>query len=140
MKFVKVDQSESGNSASQDHYLKLLSAVDGVVSPFSTMILEGALCGKKILCFSFSDTVNQFDFSITNTNEHLQTLMGKSWVEVCDKSKNLEEKFANFIASLDADNDSEEIKASVKEIVYYEEHSYSDRLLARMKSDFSDLL
>lgn len=139
MRFVRVDQPEYGNSASEDHYLSLLSAIDGIVSPYSTMILEGALCGKKILCIGFSDSVNEFDFSITNTTEHLQSLKSKSWVTICERSENLEREFARLIDELRAPNNLQEINRGIQQIVYYDERPYSDRLLSRLNADFPQL-
>lgn len=137
MQFVIIDQPEYRTSASPEHYLKLLSAIDGIVSPFSTMILEGALCGKPSLCISFSDEINEFDFSITNTTDHLQNVKNNSWSTVCDKSENLEDLFNAFLGTLGHVNESDDIKLGVKNIVYYDEDSYANRLLRRVVEDFS---
>jgi hypothetical protein len=133
MKFVKIDQPESKNPTTQDHYIKLLSAVDGIVSPFSTMILEGALCGKNVLCISFADSINEFDFSITNTTDHLQKIKNKSWSTVCDRSENFEEDLANFMKKIDKRKLTE---LDIKDIIYYDEMPYSERLHLRIKKDF----
>jgi hypothetical protein len=137
MQFVIIDQPEYRTSASPEHYLKLLSAIDGIVSPFSTMILEGALCGKPSLCISFSDEINEFDFSITNTTDHLQNVKNNSWSTVCDKSENLEDLFNAFLGTLGHVNENDDIKLGVKNIVYYDEDSYANRLLRRVVEDFS---
>lgn len=136
MQFVKIDQLESKNSVSQDHYIKLLSAVDGIISPFSTMILEGALCGKNVLCISFADSVNKFDFSITNSTDHLQSIRNKSWSTICDRSENFEEQFAKFIMKIGVNDGRPVPDLDIKNIIYYDDIRYSERLLLRIKQDF----
>jgi len=134
MKFVKIDTPKSINFSSQDHYINLLSAVDGIVSPFSTMILEGALCGKQVLCISFADTVNEFDFSITNISDHLENIKIQSWATVCDKSENLEKFFSQYLVKIDTIKDQENI--DIKNIIHYDHRPYSKRLSSFISKDF----
>ncbi len=136
MKFVKIDIPKSTNEASHDHYIKLLSIVDGMISPFSTMILEGALCNKLVLCMNFSDSINEFDFSILKTTDHLQCVKNKPWITICEKSEDLEEQLVIFLSKLDSIKSSAKVSFDIKDIVYYDDHPYSVRLHSRIQKDF----
>lgn len=137
MEFVKIDSYKKLAQTSSDHYFHLLNNIDGIISPFSTMVLEAALCGKPCMCISFSDQLNKFDFAQTNDAEHLLTVRNSFWATICDKSEDLESLFLGFISSLDLVK-STKIKAAVKEIVYYDKTPYSERLLKRINKDFFD--
>ncbi len=120
-----------------EHYLDLMAAIDGIVSPFSTMILEGALCGKPSLCVSFGDEVNEWDFSAANGAEHIRAVRGQAWLDTCTESADLERMFEAFLEKLGDRSLSARIMQEIKRTIYYDQESYSERLCRFLRTDFA---
>ncbi len=133
---IVLDMTEDISSSSNEHFQNLMAAIDGIVSPFSTMILEAALCGKPALCVSFADEVNQWDFSEANNTEHIKMLKGRSWLDVCRKSADLETSFERFLEKLNDTSLTSDVLEDIKMTVYSDSLSYPDRLHAHIKADF----
>jgi hypothetical protein len=125
---------------SDEHYLDLMAAIDAVVSPFSTMTLEAALCGKPSLCIGFSDQVNDWDFSEATNTDHIRSLGGKRWLTVCTERARVGEMLRDFVVGLDEPRLDERIRAEVRSTVFYNERSYAQRLADRVQTDFGDAL
>lgn len=126
---------DDSKHTSPEHFVALLSASDGIISPFSTMIIEAALCGKPSLCIGFDDEINGWDFSLAASNEHIQQVRDRSWVNVCDNRAQLATDFEQFIERVKS-SDPEVIRADVRQTVFFDELSYSDRLMAQLEEDF----
>jgi len=133
---VVVDASEGETGTSPEHYLDLMAAIDGIVSPFSTMILEGALCGKPSLCISFSDGVNDWNFSEANNTEHIKVLEGRSWLDVCRESGDLESMFEAFLAKLTDQALPTRIREEIRRTVHYDSESFAERFLRQVRQDY----
>lgn len=133
---VVVDAAKGATSTAAEHYLDLMAAIDGIVSPFSTMILEGALCGRPSLCVSFSDGVNDWDFSEANNTEHIKVLEGRCWLDVCRQSADLEPMFEAFLAKLDDAELPARVRKEIKRTIHYNSKSYGERLLRQIQQDF----
>ena len=125
---------------SEAHYLDLMAAIDAVVSPFSTMTLEAALCGKPSLCIGFSDRVNAWDFAEATNTEHIRSLAGRRWLTVCAERSRVPAMFREFVAGLGEPRLAERIRAEVRSTVFYNERSYAARLAERVGADFGDAL
>lgn len=110
------------------HYLNLMNAIDGLVTPFSTMMLESALCGKPSLCVAFPDGVNKWDLSEAPNREHIKPLLKKSWLTCCTDESKVKEVFKQFLELLGSKQNSEVIRESIKETIFYDEKTYSQRL------------
>ena len=122
---------DSSSSDSDDHFRNLMASSDGIISPYSTMILEGGMCGLPSFCLGFSDGVNTWNWSQVNNFEHLKPLRGREWVTICDKAKDLEKTFCIFLKKIQFKNKSN-IKKSVLKTVYFDQSTYSRRLHERI--------
>ncbi len=133
---VVLDAAADQTRAPGEHFLDLMAAVDGIVSPFSTMILEGALCGKPSLCVSFDDDVNDWSFSAANSAEHIRLLEGRNWLDVCRRSGELEAMFAAFLSKLGDASLAGRIREEMKRTIHYDADHYGARLLKLLREDF----
>lgn len=133
---VLVDEPDAPRTVSGDHVTALMHAIDAIVSPFSTMILEAALCGRPAFCVGFADGVNSWDFAEALNNEHIAILRGRSWLSICKDSDRLEGQFAEFLASLDRPGVGEAIRDEVQRTVFHDDRTYADRLKDAIIEDF----
>jgi hypothetical protein len=64
----------------------LLRAVDAVVSPYSTMLLEAALCGRPCLAIAYDDPAHLgIKWETVRTYIHLVPLAFAPWALTCDE-------------------------------------------------------
>jgi hypothetical protein len=133
---VTLDDPARPGGTSDGHYLDLMAAVDAVVSPFSTMTLEAALCGKPSLCTGFSDGVNSWDFTEASNSEHIRMLEGRRWLTICADRSRLAAMFRDFIAGLGEPGLAQRIRGEARSTVFYNHRSYAERLLEHVQADF----
>ena len=136
LKKVVFDAVGHEGYATEKHYQNLMAAIDGIISPFSTMVLEAALCGKPAFCLGFADGINDWNFSEVNSSEHIKLLKGRHWLTVCINKEQLESHFESFLVNLNAGPFSQEVRKEVKQTVYYDDEPYADRLYRCIKQDF----
>ena len=118
-------------------YDQLLLLADGLITPFSSMILEFALLGKPSLAIFYDDDLNGWKFSEINNEEHIKMLAQHNWLTVCKDSDKLEELFNEFIEKLDDSNYAKRIKSKVKNTVFYSKaNSFSERLYEDLSVNF----
>jgi hypothetical protein len=137
---VDVDDPAGPGASSDEHYMDLMAAIDAVVSPFSTMTLEAALCGKPSLCTGFADDVNSWNFREATNSDHIRGVQGKRWLTICSERSSLPGAFREFIAGLDEPRLAERIRAEVRSTVFYNDRSYTMRLAERLQLDFGNVL
>ncbi|MBI3899058.1 MAG: hypothetical protein HY308_12290 [Gammaproteobacteria bacterium] len=134
---VLLDVATAVDATSDAHYLALIGAVNGVASPFSTMILEGAIAGKPAFCISFSDNVNDWNFAEANNTEHIQAIMGRSWLTVCTQRRQLREQFENYLIALHNGDTTDKVRREAGRTIHFDDRSYAQRLLEQIEADFS---
>lgn len=67
-------------------YPNLFAAADGVISPFSTMVMEGALHGRPALCLGYTDPGHaNHDWNRVSFNLHLYLIRHGDWAVICDE-------------------------------------------------------
>lgn len=66
-----------------EYYANLLYSIDGFMSPFSTMSLEAAFCGKPYLTIGFSDNVHKWKIEYTLIQDHVKTVLHHKWAILC---------------------------------------------------------
>jgi hypothetical protein len=137
---VTLDDPARPGGTTENHYLDLMAAVDGVVSPFSTMTLEAAVCGKPSLCIGFSDGVNAWDFREATNTEHIRSVEGKRWLKVCTDRSLMASAFADFVAALEEPDLAQRIRQEVQSTVFYNANSYAKRLADQIQADFASAL
>jgi hypothetical protein len=137
---VTIDDPARAGGTTEEHYLDLMAAIDGVVSPFSTMTLEAAVCGKPSLCIGFSDGVNAWDFREATNTEHIRSVEGKRWLKVCTDRSLLGSAFADFVVALEEPDLGQRIRHEAQSTVFYNANSYAKRLADQIQADFASAL
>jgi hypothetical protein len=137
---VTIDDPALPGGTTDEHYLDLMAAIDAVVSPFSTMTLEAAVCGKPSLCTGFSDGVNSWDFKEATNTEHIRSVEGKRWLRICTDRYLLGSAFADFVAALEEPHLAQRIRQEVQSTVFYNANSYAKRLADQIQADFASAL
>jgi len=112
-----------------NYYSNLLYSIDGLVSPFSTMTVEAAVCGKPCLAIAFSDDVHEWKFEHALSNEHIQPLLNYKWVALCTKKEDLHASLISLLETAAKPNIAKEIRQDISSIVHSGEDSYSKRLV-----------
>lgn len=136
LKNVVVDQSILEAGQSEAHYQRLIAASEGIISPYSTMILEGALCGLPALCVCFPDQLNIWDFSQAEGQEHLRPLRSRDWVFSCSSSLELEEVFSQFLSKILDPEFRKLVIEQVRPTVYFNDETFAERLYVNIERDF----
>ncbi|CAM8356872.1 CDP-glycerol glycerophosphotransferase [Candidatus Methylopumilus planktonicus] len=118
-------------------YDQLLLLADGLITPFSSMILEFALIGKPSLAIFINDNLNDWKFSEMKSEEHIKMLIEHNWLNVCKENDKLEGLFERFLEKLADLNYTRHIKLKVKNTVFYSKaNSFSERLYEDLSVNF----
>jgi hypothetical protein len=81
---VRIVPPEGPGSVSVGRMPVLLRAVDAVVSPYSTMLLESALCGRPCLASAYDDPAHpEIKWDTVRTYVHLVPFAFASWALAC---------------------------------------------------------
>lgn len=114
------------------YYANLLYSADAFISPFSTMTLEAAFCGKPYLTIGFSDDLHEWKLEYTVVQDHVKPLLSWKSLFLCLDKKD----FCRFLKSLlavteSADKSAHEskIRKELDYIVYRDNEPYSKKLL-----------
>lgn len=84
LKHVRLVPPSGPGSVSICELPALLRAVDGVVSPYSTLLLEAALCGRPCLAIAYDDPAhNAIKWETVRTYIHLTPLSFAPWALAC---------------------------------------------------------
>ncbi len=82
-------------------YPYLMQAVDGLISPFSTMVMEGAHHGLPALCLAYNDSGHaSHDWNRVAYNLHLYAIRHGEWAVVCDNRQGFIDGCRSLIAKL----------------------------------------
>lgn len=133
---VRVDPPNAPWDGEGDRVTTLMHAVDGIVSPFSTMILEAAVCGHPAFCIGFADGVNNWNFAEALNNEHIAVLQDRSWLDICKDSARLESQFGAFLARIGLPETEKIVREEVRKTVYNDGRTYAVRLKDAIIEDF----
>jgi hypothetical protein len=118
-------------------YDQLLLQADGLITPFSSMILEFALIGKPSLAIFLNDNLNEWKFGEMNNEEHIKMLIEHNWLNVCKENDKLEGLFEKFLEKLADSANARRIKLKVKNTVFYSKaNSFSERLYEDLSVNF----
>jgi hypothetical protein len=85
-----------------DLYPDLLAAVNGLISPFSTMVIEGARHGLPALCVGYDDPGHaNHDWSRAAFNLHTYVIRHGDWAVVCENRAAFLNSCQRLVAMLD---------------------------------------
>lgn len=84
-----------------DLYPCMMAAADGIISPFSTMVVEGAHHGLPALCLGYNDRGHaNHDWDRVSYNLHLYVIRHAEWALVCDERAQFIPKCRSFVQKL----------------------------------------
>jgi hypothetical protein len=99
-------------------YPDLLAASDAIISPFSTMVMEGARHGLPALCLAYADPGHaNHDWNRVAFNLHLYVIRHGDWAVVCDSRSAFIERCIALI-HLIGDESAASLAKAAAEMVY----------------------
>lgn len=113
----------------------LLSSVDAVISPLSTIILEAAMHGKPVMCFLPDDKDLNIHLELAKTLVHFDDMYNMEKVLVVHGKLELKNKLNLLVEQTCSDNFSKELKKSVEYFVEPYSASYGERLVEFIKAE-----
>ncbi len=111
-----------------NYYVELLKKVDGVITPFSTLMVEAALCGKPSLILAFSDDVHEWTFENRIKEEHIRDLLEFPWMIFCLKKGNLMDDCRRFFEICQDESIRKKIQDDIRFVIYSDQDTYRQRL------------
>ena len=126
---INQDNMQKKSMPDYKHTQHLITSVDAVISPLSTILLEAMICGKPILCFLPSEErkmAKHFDLSLYQT--HFKELYKIKDVLVANSKNDLINNFNKLIRYIDDPNISKKLISESKYFVKSFNKSYSSRL------------
>jgi hypothetical protein len=83
---VKLVPAGSRELTELERYPELLAGVDALISPFSTMVIEGAYFGLPALCLGYNDPGHaNWDWQGTAHNLHVYLIRHGDWAVLCQR-------------------------------------------------------
>ena len=111
-----------------DEYPRLLRAVDATISPYSTMGLESALCGRPALLLGFHTDPNLPYWRYALEFLHIQSYRFLPWAIRCDRIDEFIPSVHKILA-MAADRSMERRAIdSTAHVIYRDERRYAERL------------
>ncbi len=131
-KYVQVLQN-SGYTPLQQYPI-LLSAVDGLITPFSTMLLEGALMGLPAIGLAYDDP-NHGDFSWSNArmNNHLHPMLDERWMIQCFERKEFIPSILKLLPMIRNPKVTTSAYQTSQFILFNDHQTYADRITQILK-------
>ena len=111
------DGDKTPDTADYNRTHVILSSIDALISPFSTIILEGALHGKPVMCLMTDETEN---IKIRKNLIHFEEIFALETVPTAYQENDLVEEIQSLV---DKSNDPKFRKALLKDMEFFVEYS-----------------
>lgn len=121
-----------------EHTHSVLSAVDCVISPLSTILIEAALHGKPIMCFLPIEEIEARAFQTVHRFPHFQDLQHNPEVILASGRDELITKLPNLISRVGDVNLSKKLIEECEYFVANHKLPYSDRLIDLVETTVHD--
>lgn len=115
-----------------EYYADLFYSADALISPFSTMTLEAAFCGKPCLTIGFSDSLHEWKLEYTVVQDHVKPLLSWKSLFLCMDENDFRKSLKSLLAvteSADKSAYESKIREELGYIVYSDNEPYSKKLL-----------
>jgi hypothetical protein len=132
--FNQANYKWKGFAPSYDYYPKLLSIVDGVISSMSTMAIESLMMGKPVLLTSYPDQIFNYSFDKLSQYDHHNCWQRIENIVNCQDFENLAACMEELVKVSEQEGIEDQLKESVKYVVYHDKRDYSMRLLDVVKN------
>lgn len=116
----------------------ILSHVDALVSPLSTIVIEGALHGKPSLCFLPDEVDASGHYKQVLPLTHFEEFFSSSEFMFVEGDKNLVPAIKNLLVKIDDQDYSVRLKKACSYFVSPFDSAYDDRLLQFIDENFSE--
>ena len=122
-----------------EKYPVLLAAMDAMVSPFSTMLMEGALMGLPALGLAYDDPKHG-DYSWTNArmNSHLHPMLNSQWVVQCYSRERFLESLIKLLTMVDNTHAKKAAQQASRFILYDGDQNYACRIAKELSKLISE--
>lgn len=107
----------------------VLSSIDALISPLSTIILEGALHGKPVMCYMTDDEEGAQHFRLVAPMVFFNDLLSCPEVVVGRGCEELIPKLVQLIARIEEKGVSDRLKKAMEYFIEPFEESYGQRLV-----------
>lgn len=114
-----------------DNYFLLLNSIEGIISPYSTLVLEGIFFNKPALCLAYNNNnKNVFNWEMNSKYQpHLQILREFKFPYWCYDINKLQKQFLEFYSNLEEDKKNTEIfEKIISKSIFFNNSKYIDRL------------
>ncbi len=106
----------------------LLSSVDAVISPMSTLLIESLIMKRPTMAIAFGDGKHSHDPSVTSQMTHFSEVMSSAALIWCADADNLEADAARLIDEPLSENTVAARSELIRNVVTLEPGSYAERL------------
>jgi len=113
-----------------DHLQQLYQTVDAVISPMSTILLEGLLFGLPTMAVAFGDGKHSWSADKVSRMLHFKELYEVPSLIVCRERTDFFLSVRQLVSNVGNDILSTSLRESAKYFVYHDELSYGDRIAA----------
>ncbi len=116
--------------ADYQHTHDVLSSIDALISPLSTIIIEGALHGKPVLCFLPEEEVDARHFQMTAPLIHFEDMYNMPEFIIAKGQDELLDKTQDLLQRTQAENTAQDLQKACDFFVEPFSTSYGSRLKA----------
>jgi len=111
------------------HLPKVYRAVDAVISPMSTVLLEGLLFGRPALCVAFNDGEHTWSADKVSQMVHFQELYDIPEILVCRDQNRLVDDTRKLLAAIGNDELTARLRSHACFFVHRDSRPYADRVV-----------
>jgi hypothetical protein len=107
----------------------LLRAVDAIASPFSTMLLEAALCGRPCLAVGYDDPAHAgVKWESVRKHIHVTPLLFAPWALACNQKENMVASVARLMTLVGRADVAERARQDVLHVLYHDGRDFGTRV------------
>jgi hypothetical protein len=114
---------------SMDYLALLLSSVEGVISPMSTLLVESMIMGRRTMAVAFGDGKHAYNPSVSAKMTHFQELRKSQALEWCDDEGQFIAQVGRLLTSPENRSESNVAQALLAQIVTSQPDTYGKRLV-----------
>jgi RimJ/RimL family protein N-acetyltransferase len=125
----------SGVPTELDAYPAILAAADAIISPFSTMVMEGARHGLPALCLGYADPGHaNHDWNRVAFNLHLYMIRHADWSVVCERRDRFLEYCGKLLALVGDPTIADAARASAEMVFKSGRDTVADRIIGALET------
>ncbi|OEJ66077.1 hypothetical protein [Magnetovibrio blakemorei] len=137
-----LEQVRDGKSgihlADYRHTHDTLCCIDALVSPLSTILIEGALHGKPVMCFLPNDEKSARHFNLVAPLTHFDDMFSMPEIIVADGQSQLIPKLSELMEHVGDEAFQSQLKQKCSFFVEPFDSPYGDRLVAFLEMIITD--